>query len=142
MGALIWFIIALVLASAELLVGELTLLMLGVAALVVSATALAGIPLWAELAVFGVASIATVVGLKPMIKRRMNTSLVLDTSPSALVGQKAEVIEAVGATSGQVRLDGSIWSARALTPTDTFAPGEVVHVVEIEGTTAVVWKGV
>ena len=32
---------------------------------------------------------------------------VLDSSPRALVGHRAEVLEDVGATSGQVRLDGS-----------------------------------
>lgn len=140
-GALIWLIVALVLAAAELLVGELTLLMLGVAALVVSGVALFDIPLWAEVVIFGVSSLGTLVLLKPALRKRMHTTKVLDTSPNSLIGTKAQVLESTDFNGGQVRLDGSIWSARALSHTDNFAPGEVVQVVEIDGTTAVVWKG-
>ncbi len=36
---------------------------------------------------------------------------------------------------------GEVWSARAATPGDHFAEGESVTVLEIDGPTAVVWKG-
>jgi membrane protein implicated in regulation of membrane protease activity len=45
-------------------------------------------------------------------------------------------------TTGQVRVNGEIWSARAAHPGDMFSEGDRVQVVSIDGTTAVVWKGV
>uniref|UniRef100_UPI0001754812 Membrane protein implicated in regulation of membrane protease activity n=1 Tax=Corynebacterium glutamicum (strain ATCC 13032 / DSM 20300 / JCM 1318 / BCRC 11384 / CCUG 27702 / LMG 3730 / NBRC 12168 / NCIMB 10025 / NRRL B-2784 / 534) TaxID=196627 RepID=UPI0001754812 len=77
---------------------------------------------------------------RPAIRKRLLKPKVLDSSPRALVGHRAEVLEDVGATSGQVRLDGSIWSARSMDPTHTFAEGEIVSVIDIQGTTAIVWK--
>ena len=140
MGAIIWFIGALVLAGLELAVGEFTLLMLGGAALATAGVALIGVPVWAEFVTFAVASAALLMFIRPAIRKRLLKPKILDSSPRALVGHRAEVLEDVGATSGQVRLDGSIWSARSMDPTHTFAEGEIVSVIDIQGTTAIVWK--
>lgn len=140
MGALIWFVAALLLATGEMLAGEFTMLMLAGAALTTAGVALADVPLWAEVVVFAVSALLLLMFLKPYLNRHLTSRLVLDTSPKALEGQQAEVLELVTGTGGQVRLDGSIWSARSLVPTETFAPGEHVKVIEIDGATAVVWK--
>ena len=42
--------------------------------------------------------------------------------------------------SGQVRFDGSLWSARALDPAEVIPAGQVVTVSDIDGPVAVVWK--
>lgn len=138
-GAIIWFIGALVLAGLELAVGEFTLLMLGGAALATAGVALFGVPAWVEFVTFAVSSIALLLFLRPAIRRRLHTPKVLDTSPKALIGHRAEVLEEITASGGQIRLDGTIWSARSMDPTQTFAEGDFVHVVSIDGTTAVVW---
>ena len=78
--------------------------------------------------------------LRPALKKRLHKPMVLDTSTDALVGNTAEVIETVDEGDGQVRLDGSIWSARSMDGSHTFAVGERVTVISIDGTTAVVWK--
>ena len=140
MGAIIWFIAALVLAGLELAVGEFTLLMLAGGALAAAGVSLAGAPLWGSVLAFVITSLGLLVFLRPFLKRRLHKPQVLDTSTSALVGHTAEVLETVEASGGQVRLDGSIWSARSLDPTHTFAAGERVTVISIDGTTAVVWK--
>lgn len=136
---LAWIIIGLVLAGIELAIGELTLLMLGIAAigtgLIAGAT---GMPLIAEGLVFAGLSLIMLVVAKPMIKKRMITPPVLDTSVKALEGQSAQVVEEVTEFDGQVRLDGSLWSARALIGGDTIPAGTLVSVVSIDGTTAVV----
>lgn len=140
MGPLIWLIAALVLASAELLAGEFTMLMLAGAALTTSGVALAGVPLWAEIVCFCVSALLLLLFVKPYLGRHLKSAPVLDTSPKALEGSSAEVLEQVTLTSGQIRLDGSIWSARSIDPTQSFAAGERVTVVHIDGTTAVVLK--
>jgi len=43
-------------------------------------------------------------------------------------------------TSGQVRLDGQVWTARPLNEDETYEPGEPVTVMQINGATAVVFK--
>lgn len=140
MGAIIWFIAALVLAGLELAVGEMTLLMLAGGALAAAGVSLAGAPLWASVVAFAVASFGLLVFLRPFLRRRLQAPKTLDTSVRALVGSTAEVISPVQGHSGQVRLDGSIWSARSLDPDTTFAEGERVTVIDIDGATAVVWK--
>ena len=39
-----------------------------------------------------------------------------------------------------MRFDGSLWSARALDPSETIPAGQYVTVSEIDGPVAVVWK--
>ena len=67
--------------------------------------------------------------------------MVYDESPRALVGSRAEVVEDITPAGGQVRFDGSLWSARALDPAEVISAGEYVTVSAIDGPVAVVWKG-
>lgn len=140
MGTVTWLIATLVLAVLELAVGEFTLLMLAGGALATAAVSLLGIPLWAEVVVFGLASAALILFLRPSLHRRYLKPKTLDTSPKALVGTRAEVIEDITPSGGQIRMDGSIWSARAIDPAATVEAGEHVIVADIDGPTAVVWK--
>ncbi|QGU02041.1 hypothetical protein CKALI_05860 [Corynebacterium kalinowskii] len=140
MGPLIWLIAALVLASAEMLAGEFTMLMLAGAALATAGIAIADVPLWAEIVCFAASALVLLLFLKPYLHRHLKSQPVLDTSTKALEGAPAEVLESVSSTGGQIRLDGSIWSARSIDPTSSFAVGERVSVVRIDGTTAIVWK--
>lgn len=140
MGTVIWLIVTLVLAGLELAAGEFTFLMLAGGALTTAGASLFGIPLWAEIVTFGLASGALILFLRPWLHRRYKKPSALDTSPKALVGAKAEVLEEITRTGGQVRLDGSIWSARAINPALTIPAGEHVTVADIDGPTAVVRK--
>lgn len=140
MGPLLWFIAAALLALLELAVGEMTLLMLGAGALTTALVALAGVPLWAEVAVFAASSALFWFFLRPPLRRRMESPLVLDESPRALVGSGAEVVEEISGGRGQVRFDGTIWSARALDPAETIPAGSHVTVYDIDGPIAIVWK--
>lgn len=139
-GPLIWFIAALVLAMGEMLAGEFTMLMLAGAALATAGISLAGVPLWAEILTFAAAAFLLLAFVKPLAQRHISRNLVLDTSPKALEGQVAEVVEDVTDLGGIVRLDGSMWSARSSDPTVILPAGERVRVLTIDGTTAVVWK--
>ena len=78
--------------------------------------------------------------LRPRLRKRMDKPLVLDETPRALVGSRAEVVEDIGPGGGQVRFDGSLWSARALDPAKTIPAGSHVTVYDIDGPVAVVWK--
>ncbi|MCQ4627145.1 NfeD family protein [Corynebacterium genitalium ATCC 33030] len=140
MGTVIWLIGTLVLAGLELAAGEFTFLMLAGGAAVTAGASLFGLPVWAEIVIFGLSSAALILFLRPWLHRRYSKPRALDTSPKALVGSKAHVLEDITPSSGQVRLDGSIWSARAIDPAHVIAAGEHVIVADIDGPTAVVWK--
>ncbi|AKP08733.1 NfeD-like protein [Corynebacterium pseudotuberculosis] len=142
MAALIWLIAGISLIGLELLAGELTFLMLGLGALAAAAVGLTDAPLWAEAATFAVTSIAFLFILKPTLKKKLYNPVALDTSVRALIGSTAEVIEPITENGGQIRFDGSIWSARSLDPGHHFSQGQSVSVIEIDGATAVVWKEV
>jgi membrane protein implicated in regulation of membrane protease activity len=134
---LIWAIAGVLLVVAEVLTGGLVLLMLGAAALGAAGASAAGVPLESDLAVFAVLAVLFVLVLRPAVRRRMNVHDPVNTGTRALLGTRGEVVEAVAAGTGTVRLRGSLWSARSLHDDDLPA-GTAVVVVDISGATAVV----
>lgn len=137
---MLWFIAALILAGLELAVGEFTLLMLAGGALAGGLLELVGAPLWLSVAAFGLASIGLILFLRPYLRRRLHSPTALDTSDQALIGSSAEVLETVNQHGGQIRLEGSIWSARSMVPGENYSIGETVNVASFDGPTAIVWK--
>ena len=111
--ALIWLIAALVLAGAEVLTGDLFLLMLGGGALAAAATNwLFGLPIWADGLVFLIVSVLLLVGVRPALRRRLTAGKGLPEPMKALEGKSALVIDRVARHEGQVKLDGQVWTAR------------------------------
>ncbi|ORM24119.1 NfeD family protein [Williamsia sp. 1135] len=142
MGALLWLVAGLILIGAEALSGDLILLMLAGGAL--SAAGVSAIfdpPLWVDGVVFAVVSLLLLFTVRPVAKRHMFSRPRLATNTEALVGQHGVVVAAITEDGGQVKFSGGIWSARAAHPGDRFDEGEAVTVLEIDGATAVVWKG-
>jgi membrane protein implicated in regulation of membrane protease activity len=138
---LIWLILALGFAGAEVLTGDMFLLMLGGGALAAAGSSwLFDPPIWAGAAVFAVASMLLVVLVRPALRRRLTTGEPLATGIKALEGKNALVLERVGQHEGQIKLDGEVWTARPLNDHDVYQPGEQVTVMHIDGATAVVWK--
>lgn len=146
MGPIVWFVAAIGLAIAEMAVMDFSLLMLGLAALVTAGVAIADVPTWVEVIVFGISAVLGLFVLRPVLRRRLQSSLPERSfSAGELVGSTATVVEAIPTqpgTNGMVRIAGELWSARPAHPGDSYDSGEIVEVLEIDGTTAVVWKGV
>jgi membrane protein implicated in regulation of membrane protease activity len=137
MAALFWLIGGIVLIAAEILSGDLFLLMVGVGALAgAGAEWIFGNTL-VSCGVFALVSIGLVTFARPWLKRRLHGELV-HTNADALIGRKAVAVSIVDASGGQVRLDGDVWSARAFDDNQPISPGQSVTVVEIAGATAVV----
>ncbi|SFS80313.1 NfeD family protein [Saccharopolyspora flava] len=136
--ALLWLIAGVLLVGAEALSGDFVLVMLGAAALGAAGSSALGMPLGVDVAVFAVLALGLVVLARPAIKRRMSRAE-LKTNADALVGKHAQVESTVDAQGGRVRIDGQVWSARALDETQVIEVGRTVTVMEIAGATAVVW---
>ena len=140
-AAVIWLIFALVLAGAEALTGDMSLLMLSGGALVATgSTWLLDWPVWANAAVFVVVSLLLLVLVRPALRRRLTPAKGLPTGIKALEGKSALVLDRVARDEGQVKLDGQVWTARPLNEDEVYEPGEHVRVMQINGATAVVFK--
>jgi membrane protein implicated in regulation of membrane protease activity len=137
MAALFWLIGGIVLIAAEILSGDLFLLMVGVGALAGAGTEWIFGNTIVSCAVFALVGIGLVTFARPWLKRRLHGELV-HTNADALIGRKAVAVSLVNAQGGQVRLDGDVWSARAFDDNRPIAPGDSVTIVEIAGATAVV----
>jgi membrane protein implicated in regulation of membrane protease activity len=97
-------------------------------------------PVWADGLVFLVVAILLLVGVRPALRRRMQSGAGLPEPVKALEGKSALVLDRVARHEGQVKLDGEVWTARPYNENDVFEPGDHVTVVHIDGATAVVAK--
>ncbi|HEX9175183.1 NfeD family protein [Mycobacterium sp.] len=138
--ALVWLIVALALAGAEVLTGDLFLLMLGGGALAAAGSTLLFDDLWVHGVVFLVASILLLVGVRPVLRRHLSSGKGLPEPMKELEGRSALVLDRVARHEGQVKLEGQVWTARPLNESDVYQPGDHVTVVHIDGATAVVSK--
>lgn len=140
---LAWLGAAVLLAVGEAAGGELIFLMLAAGALGGGAAALLGAPVWGQALAFALVSVILLVGVRPLLRRRMLAALPEhDTNTAALTGRDGTVVEAVGAEAGLIELGGDTWTARPLLEGETFAEGEKILVHEIQGATAIVVRGV
>lgn len=137
---LIWLIIAVVLAGAEVLSLDLVLIMLAGGAVGGSLAAALGAPPAVQAIVAIGVSVGLLAGVRPLAKRHLTAPSSVDNT-AALVGKEALVLEQVTAHSGLVRLNGGQWTARSFERGQLIAAGSTVTVVEIRGATAVVWDG-
>lgn len=139
--ALIWLIAALVLAGAEVLTGDLFLLMLGGGALAAAGSSwLFDLPIWADGLVFLIVSVLLLAVVRPALRKRLTVGKGLPEPMKALEGKSALVLDKIARHEGQVKLDGQVWTARPLNEDDVYQPGDHVTVVHIDGATAVVSK--
>jgi membrane protein implicated in regulation of membrane protease activity len=136
--ALIWLIVALVLMVAEVLSGDLVLLMLGFGALAGAASATISGSVLIDVLVFAVASAGMFWFARPVLKRRFLPPPEVKTGIEALIGARAIVLSTVDGHTGRIKIGGDVWSARSLVEGIRIEPGAKVTVVEISGATAVV----
>jgi membrane protein implicated in regulation of membrane protease activity len=136
---LIWVVAAAVLAGGELLSLDLVLIMLaGAAGAAAGAAALGSGPLL-QAVVFAVVAVGLLAGVRPIARRHLSVGHTR-TGVEALTGAPALVLETVDQHNGRVKIGGEVWTARPYDETQTFAAGEHVHVMQISGATALVWR--
>ena len=136
----LWVVLAAALAIGEVLTLGFLLGLIAVAALLAGVVAALGAGLAVQLAVFIVASIASLALVRPIAKRHLRTPAQLRTGTAALVGARGVVTERVDDLGGQVKIGGEVWSARAFMDGQVIEPGARVEVAKIEGATALVYE--
>ena len=140
MDAWIWWVVAAgVLAVADLLTGgTLILLMIAGGAAAGGLASALGAPPAVSVGVFALVSVAFLAIVRPIARRHMRTPREVRTGVAALVGAEAIVLEVVDGRDGRIKLAGEVWSARSYDGDSAFSVGQRVHVLEIDGATALV----
>jgi len=137
----LWMIAAGVMAVGEIVSLSFFLGPVAVAALLAAAVAALGAGLAVQMLVFTIAALASLVVLRPVARRHLRSPGQLRSGTAALVGEHAVVLEQVDRDSGQIKLQGETWSARAFDEDAVMEPGTRVHVMQIRGATALVIDG-
>ncbi|MBM0279665.1 NfeD family protein [Micromonospora tarensis] len=143
MDAVVWIVLGVLLAVAEIFTTTLFLIMFGAGAFAAAGAAALGAPVAVQALVFAVVSALSLVVVRPVIKRHGRTALESGEQPfgvEAIEGSTALVLERVDAEHGLVKIDGELWSARAYDTTQIYDPGQRVRVIKVRGATALVWQ--
>jgi membrane protein implicated in regulation of membrane protease activity len=136
----IWLIVAVVFAVAEVVNLSFYLFPFAIGAAGAAVVDLAGAGAAVTWATFAVLTAVSFTVVRPIARRHLNVPPQIRTGTAALVGRTAVVLERIDndAGVGRVRLDGEIWTARTYDEDRVIEPGERVHVMEIRGATALV----
>ncbi|KJK57262.1 NfeD family protein [Saccharothrix sp. ST-888] len=139
MESWIWWLLAAVGLGIPLVLTalpEFAMFAVGAGAAALAAGLGAGVVL--QFLVFVGVSVALLAFVRPIAYRQLRQSPEIRTGTAALIGATAVVQQQVDGEGGRIKLNGEIWSARALNPGSVYEPGQQVDVVEIQGATALV----
>lgn len=146
--ALIWIVIALILAVAEVATTALFAAFLAAGAIAAVAFAVAGQSAIAQTAAFAAVSLLGIAVARPWLQRRLGRRPSAETVSGAMsmIGDVATVVDTVAGLTqpalkrrGHVRILGENWLA-ATDDSSILPAGTLVEVVAIEGSTLVVQR--
>jgi membrane protein implicated in regulation of membrane protease activity len=135
---LLWLAGALAAGLIEVASLDFFFLMIAGGALIASASAGAGLPGPLQVLIFAAASGGLILTVRPMLKGWAGRTPSMPMNIAALTGRGAKVLETVTEQTGRVKLAGEVWTARVQPGEHALEIGSDVHVVRIDGATAVV----
>jgi membrane protein implicated in regulation of membrane protease activity len=139
--AIVWLVLGVVLALAEMFSTAFVLVMFAAGALAAAVAAAVGLPFWAQMMVFAGVSAAALAAVRPALSRRLHPEgLAAKVGLAAIQGELGTVLERIDLDKGMIKVDGETWSARSYDATQVMEPGERVRVIEIKGATVYVWR--
>jgi membrane protein implicated in regulation of membrane protease activity len=136
---LLWLIAAGLFAAGEVASLDFVLLMFAGGAVGGMALALIGAAAFAQVIAFIVVSGVLLALVRPIATRHLTqgTPLQLD-GVNTVIGRTARVTRPVDGDGGRIRLGADEWSARTQHRGESFAEGQTVRILSIDGATAVV----
>ena len=136
---LLWLIAAGLFAAGEIVSLDLVLLMFAGGALGGMTLALVGGATVLQMVAFIAISGLLLTVVRPIAKRHLTerTPLQLDGVDS-LIGRTAKVTREIDFAGGRIRMGADEWSARTQHSGESFAVGDVVRILQVDGATAVV----
>jgi membrane protein implicated in regulation of membrane protease activity len=139
-AVVLWILAAVGLAVAELFTSSFFLIMFALGAAAAGAAAAFDAPVTVQALLFVIVSLIATLGLRPALRNYFGRDSGEPTPVAEIAGSEAVVLERVDADGGMIKIDGEYWQARALDSSQVMEPGERVHVVDIKGVTAMVWR--
>jgi len=137
----VWLAAAAVAVGIEVVVTDLTFLLIGAGALAAAGTAALGGPPWLQVSVAAVVAVLGIAFIRPVALRHMRRAPAhARTGVDALPGANGRALTEITVESGRMSLRGETWSAR-LDPEVTSTPvpaGTSLSVTRIDGATALV----
>jgi membrane protein implicated in regulation of membrane protease activity len=135
-----WVIVAAIFAVGEMLTLGFFLAPFSVGALAAALVDAIGGSFAVDLAAFVVVSVAVLTLLRPIARSHRKLPPSIRTGTAALVGKTGTITTPITGPGelGCVKIDGEVWTARALDEDQTFEAGKRVQVVEIKGAMALV----
>jgi membrane protein implicated in regulation of membrane protease activity len=135
----LWLVAAGLFAAGEVVSLDLVLLMFAGGALGGVVVSVLGGPVALQLAVFAVVSVALLGVVRPIATRHLAASTPHTAIGAAtVIGRTATVTQDVDRHRGRIRLGADEWTARTQHGGETFAVGDTVRILGIDGATAVV----
>lgn len=137
--ALLWLLVGVVLIGAEVVSGELFLVMLGGGALAAAGGAVLGLGLLPSAGLFAVVSVLLLLAVRPAAKRKLQERMgSLERHQDRFVGASAEVVQRVDGEGGQVRIGKELWSARSMDGHEVLEVGTDATVLQVTGAAVLV----
>ena len=135
---IVWLVLMVIFLIAEAATVTITSLWFAVGALVALLAGVFGAKFWLQVVLFIIVSAATLLALRPMIKKYFTPNLTR-TNVDALIGIQGYVTTDINnvAATGTVRLNGMEWTARS-TDGSPIPAGTLIKVDRIEGVKAIV----
>ena len=135
---IVWLVLMVIFLIAEAATVTITSLWFAVGALVALLAGVFGAKFWLQVVLFIIVSAATLLALRPMIKKYFTPNLTR-TNVDALIGIQGYVTADINnvAATGTVKLNGMEWTARS-TDGSPIAAGVLIKVDRIEGVKAIV----
>jgi membrane protein implicated in regulation of membrane protease activity len=141
-GWVLWALLACGFAVGEVLTTGFFLAPFAIGGALATAVDAAGAGEVVSLLVFLMVSVLTLALVRPLVRTRLLSAPPTRTGAAALIGKTALVLEEIDNHQGVgcVKIDGEVWSARALDDEHPIEPGKRVEVVDIKGATALVME--
>lgn len=132
--SIFWLAATVILGITEAVTVTLTSIWFALGAVAAMIVALFGGPLWLQILLFAIVSLASLLALRPLAKTKLGGSVKTATNADRIIGREAVVTEQIDnvAGAGAVSVGGIIWTARS----DSNAPipaGSRVTILRIEG---------
>jgi len=131
---IIWLILIVVLIVAEVATYQLVAVWFALGAV----ASLLGASGTVQLITFVVVSLLSLIASRPLVKK-IQSAPKEKTNADRIIGQTAVVIHPISSEQrGRVEIEGQDWSAAAVNKEESFATGQKVQIVRIEGVTVYV----
>ncbi len=136
---IVWAVAIVLFAVFEAVTTQLVSIWFLLGAIAALIAALFHLDFWIQILIFISVTAVALIGTRPLVKKKLNTKIE-KTNADRCIGQDAVVIEEINniATTGQVKADGKVWTARCVNSNCIIPEGSVVKIEKIEGVKLIV----